>query len=545
MGQQKRTLGQEPWRRLTWGARLSGLGTRLTLAYMWVTAVLVLVLEILAVIGLLILLFSVILPFTYTLVVRQTAERYAFAASLQAKGSALDPQSTFQENQPGTLALPGTPAHGDFQIPYTAANAPKTHPFAFALVIAPDGHILASSYPQRYPLQASASLLLPHKASLIAEALEGIEGSGQDLAATGRSIYAAEPAWSRARHPLGAIYVQMEAPSVQDVFAISPDFFVLVGVSGLVMLLVLAPIGGLFGRLTMQGLVQRIRTLVTATSHVAGGKFTQQVRVGRRDELGQLEQSFNRMAHQLAESTRQQRLLTEQNARLAERARMSRDLHDSVKQQVFALATQIGTALALLDKQREETRPHLEMANELAYLVRQELTSLIQELRPSALVEKGLSQALRDEMVRWSRQSSIKVDFHLQDVPEPPLSIAEELLRVVQETLSNAARHSQATQVQLTLKQEQEQVMLTISDSGCGFDPATVSSQSLGLRSMKERMESIGGTLLLQSSSGQGTRIVACYPLIGDAKMQGEQERRDKGSKREGLDARDYHFPCG
>src|SRR5215469_9365665 len=84
MGQQKRTLAQEPWR-LTWGVRLSGLGTRLTLAYMWVTAVLVLVLEILAVIGLLILLFSVILPFTYTLVVRQTAERYAFAASLQAK----------------------------------------------------------------------------------------------------------------------------------------------------------------------------------------------------------------------------------------------------------------------------------------------------------------------------------------------------------------------------------------------------------------------------------------------------------------------------
>ena len=522
MGQQKRTSAQEPWRRFTWEARLSGLGTRLTLAYMWVTAVLVLVLEILAVIGLLILLFSVILPFTYTLVVRQTAERYAFAASLQAKDSALDPRSTFQENQPGTLALPGTPAHDDFQVPYTAANAPRTHPFAFALVIAPDGHILASSYPQRYPLQTPASLLLPHRTSLIAAALEGREGSGQDLAAAGKSIYAAEPIWSRARHPLGAVYVQMEAPSVQDIFAISPHFFVLVGVSGLVMLLILAPIGGLFGGLTMHGLVRRIRTLVTATSHVAGGKFTQQVRVGRRDELGQLEQSFNRMARQLAQSTRQQRLLTEQNARLAERARMSRDLHDSVKQQVFALATQIGAALALLDKQPEETRPHLEMANELAYLVRQELTSLIQELRPSALAEKGFSQALRDELLRWSRQSGIQVDLHLQDAPEPPFSLAEELLRVVQEALSNAARHSQATQVQLALKREQQQVMLTIADNGCGFDAATVSSQSLGLRSMKERMESIGGTLLLQSSSGQGTRIVACYPLAEDAKVQGE-----------------------
>jgi len=63
-------------------------------------------------------------------------------------------------------------------------------------------------------------------------------------------------------------------------------------------------------------------------------------------------------------------------------------------------------------------------------------------------------------------------------------------------------------------------VMFTITDNGCGFDPAAVSSQSMGLRSMKERMESIGGTLLLRSSSGQGTVIVACYPLAENAKMQ-------------------------
>jgi len=62
---------------------------------------------------------------------------------------------------------------------------------------------------------------------------------------------------------------------------------------------------------------------------------------------------------------------------------------------------------------------------------------------------------LRKELVRWSRQSGIPIDFYLQDMPEPPLSIAEELLRVVQEALSSAARHSQATQVQLTLEQEQ------------------------------------------------------------------------------------------
>src|SRR5581483_6425626 len=359
-----------------------------------------------------------------------------------------------------------------------AANASHTRLFAFALLVAPDGKILASSYPQQYPLQASVSTLLPNRASIIAQALKGAEGNGQDMVSN-RSVYAVEPVWSREQNPLGAIYVQLEVPSVQDVFAFSPPFFRLVGVSGLIMLLILAPIGGLFGWLTMRSPIRRIRTLATATSRFANGNYTQQVRVSRQDELGQLEQSFNRMAQQLAESTRQQRLLTEQNTRLAERARMSRDLHDSVKQQVFALATQIGTALALLDQQREEACKHLEIANELSYQVRQELTALIQELRPSILIEKGLSQVLRDELVRWGRQSGIKVDLQLQEVPQLPITVEENLLRVVQETLSNVARHSQATQVQLTLKREQEQIVLTISDDGCGFDPLVVSSQGL------------------------------------------------------------------
>ncbi|HZR42537.1 MAG TPA: HAMP domain-containing protein, partial [Ktedonobacteraceae bacterium] len=372
---QSKTSGQKALQRSTWRARLSGLGARMTLSYMWVTAVLVLILEVLAVIGLMVLLFSVVIPFTYTLAVRQTAERYAFAASLQASSSALDPQSTFRENQPGTLALPGTSSRDDFQVPYIAANASHTRLFAFALLVAPDGKILASSYPQQYPLQASVSTLLPNRASIIAQALKGAEGNGQDMVSN-RSVYAVEPVWSRERNPLGAIYVQLEVPSVQDVFAFSPPFFRLVGVSGLIMLLILAPIGGLFGWLTMRSPIRSIRTLATATSRFANGNYTQQVRVSRQDELGQLEQSFNRMAQQLAESTRQQRLLTEQNTRLAERARMSRDLHDSVKQQVFALAVQIELTRSLLEQDRGAACMHLDEADELSYQVQQELTAL-------------------------------------------------------------------------------------------------------------------------------------------------------------------------
>jgi two-component system, NarL family, sensor histidine kinase LiaS len=223
------------------------------------------------------------------------------------------------------------------------------------------------------------------------------------------------------------------------------------------------------------------------------------------------------MALQLAGSIQQQQILTEQNARLAERTRMSRDLHDSIKQQIFALATQIGAALTLFDHKHDETHAHLEIASELAYQVRQELTTLIQELRPPVEGEKEFVQALQDELDRWSRQSGIEVDIKLQGEPRLPGAIARELLRVVQEALSNVARHSQATRVQFSLKQEQEQIAIGIVDNGCGFDPTKISSQSVGLRSMQERLEEIGGTFQLQSRAGQGTQIMVGYARSSSA----------------------------
>lgn len=490
-----------------------GLQGQMTLSYVWVTAILVCVLEILAMIGLSLILFLLITPFVYTLEAKQVAQRYALVASLQAKTTGLDPRSTFQAGQPGTLILPGQAASPDaVSVPYSAAQMPDTRLLAVALLIAPDGSILASSYPRRYPLHVPASSLLS-KGSLISEALMGIEGSGQETTLTESSVYAVEPVWSRQMQPIGAVYVQItNLPSMRNVFTIGAPWLRLFFISGLVLLVVLAPISGLFGMLTMRGLIRRIHLLVKATSRFAMGDYTQHVCVGRQDEIGQLEQHFNRMASQLTESIQRQHVLTEQTARLAERTRMSRDLHDSIKQQVFALATQIGAALTLLDSKREETRTHLEVASELAYQVRQELTSLIQELRPASQIEKEFNQALRDELERWSRQNNIPIDSRLQDVPQLPTTIAKELLRVVQEALSNVARHSQATCVEISLEQEREQIVLVIADNGRGFDRMAVSSQSVGLQSMQERLEEIAGTFQIQSTVGQGTQIRVCYP---------------------------------
>jgi NarL family two-component system sensor histidine kinase LiaS len=493
----------------------------------WVTASLVFVLEILALIGLSLILFLIVTPFMYTLEAKQVAQHYVLIASLKAKTDALDPQSTFQEGQPGTLALPGQTTSPDTgAVPYITAQASGTQILAVALLIAPDGSILASSYPQRYPLHALASSLLVGKGSLIARALMGTEGSGQETTLAESSVYVVEPVWSQQMHPIGAIYVQfMNLPTVRNVFTAPTAWLGFFFIGGLVLLMVLTPISTLFGMLTMRGLVRRVRLLVNATARFADGNYAERVPAGRQDEIGQLERHFNRMALQLTESIRQQQILTAQNARLAERTRMSRDLHDSIKQQVFALAAQISAALALLDHKPEATHAHLAIASELAYQVRQELTALIQQMRPTHLEEQGFEQALRDELERWSRQNAIKVDIQLQDVPQLPAAIARELLRVVQEAFSNVARHSQAAHACLSVKQEQEQVVLTIADNGQGFDPTAVSSQSVGLQSMQERLEEIGGTFQLQSAVGQGTRIIVKYPYPPQATIsQHEQE---------------------
>lgn len=516
--------------------RMTGLQGRMTLSYVWVTAILVCVLEILAMIGLSLILFLLVTPFAYTLEAKQVAQHYALIASLQAKTAALDPQSTFQEGQPGTLTLPGQATSPDtVSVPYIAAQAPGTQILAVALLITPDSSILASSYPLHYPLYAPVSSLLSSKSPFIPRALMGIEGGGHDTTLTESSVYAVEPVWSRQMQPIGAVYVQItNLPSMRNIFTIVAPWLGLFFIGGLVLLVVLTPISGLFGMLTMRGLIRRIHLLVKATSLFAAGNYAQRVSIGHQDEIGQLEQHFNHMALQLTDSIQQQQILIEQNARLAERTRMSRDLHDSIKQQVFALATQIGAALTLFDHKREETRAHLEVASELAYQVRQELTALIQELRPSIQIEKGFNQALRDELERWTRQNDIPVDIQLQNVLQLPTTIAKELLRVVQEALSNVARHSQATRVRLSLEQEQEQIVLTIVDNGRGFDRMTVSSQSVGLLSMQERLEEIAGTFQLQSSVGQGTQIKVCYPYSRHtAPYAPERDTRSASSREE------------
>lgn len=291
-------------------------------------------------------------------------------------------------------------------------------------------------------------------------------------------------------------------------------WYILLGVD--IFLLIVVPLmGGVFGLISTRGLVYRIRRLAAITTQFANGDYQQRVQVSRRDEFGQLEEQFNRMAQQLVESITQQQALAGQNARLAERGRIARDLHDSIKQQVFAVSMQLGAALALLDQQREVARHHLEEAEMLAYHVQQELTTLIQELRPLALQGKGLKLALQDYVPAWSRQHGIAARLHMRNIEMLPEEVEEALWRVTQEALSNCARHSHASEVEVALSCEAGMVMLSISDNGQGFERvegAAGDACGVGLHSMQERMEALGGTITIQSKPAEGTRVSAECP---------------------------------
>lgn len=492
-------LTRRPW---------AGLQARMTLSYVGATVGVVILLEILV---LLLLLFTLSTQVSSTVlpeVARQVAQKYALLAADQGQGVALDPHATLQVGQPDTLALPGHTWELN-TAPYRTTLAAE--PVMFVVVITPDQQVLTSSYPARFASHTQIAQALPTHAQAISDAMRGIASDGKSVSAASQVTYAIEPIWNWQKHPIGVIYV--EIPSTlfvtNDIWSTALHVMM---ISGFVLVIGMMPVGALFGLLTTRGSVQRIRHLAEATSQFAAGNYAQRVRVSYGDEISQLEEDFNRMAVQLTENIAQRQELASQNARLAERGRISRELHDSIKQQVFAIGLQLGTALSLLERDPATATQHVRHADALAHQTQQELTTLIHELRPLALQTQDFIAALSDHVLAWGHEYAIATVVSLPATSTLPATVEDGLIRVAQEALTNVARHSQAQHVDVTLAQTGQQVTLTLVDDGRGFTPAAVAGTGVGLSSMRERMQALGGTLTIQSAPGQGTQIVAGWP---------------------------------
>ena len=295
--------------------------------------------------------------------------------------------------------------------------------------------------------------------------------------------------------------------------ALSAGFFLIAAVSLIAFTVAAVIVGALFGIFTARPLTQRIKHLALITAAWGHGDFSQPIHDTSHDEIGQLASHLNNVSQQLHSlfSTRQQ--LTA----LEERNRLARDLHDSVKQQAFAITMNLGTAQMLWEKNPQEARAKLQTAIELANQTQHELTSLIQTLRPAQLESQTLLPALRELLQTWEAQTKILTLYSLPEsvgaMHASPLSdqAQQAIFRVTQEALANIAKHSGATKVNFALAVSKDKMVLEIRDNGRGFD-AKVQHGGLGLRSMSERVEEAGGAFNIGSSK-EGSVVKVEIPL--------------------------------
>ncbi|MCX6068097.1 MAG: triple tyrosine motif-containing protein, partial [Chloroflexi bacterium] len=230
-----------------------------------------------------------------------------------------------------------------------------------------------------------------------------------------------------------------------------------------------------------------------------------------------IETQKRELERQVQERTREIKDLFEQTKELAiieERNRLARDLHDSAKQKAFAALAQIGTANGMININVNSAKEHLGEAENLVSDVIQELTFLIQEMYPLALKEKGLATSLREYAFEWENRTDIPVSVKIDGEHRLKLEIEQAVYRIVQESLANIARHSQARNVTLTAHFNVTHIELEIVDNGRGFVPGN-SSNGIGLRMICELAESVGGQVTIESEPGHGTRVVIDIPTDG------------------------------
>jgi signal transduction histidine kinase len=197
-----------------------------------------------------------------------------------------------------------------------------------------------------------------------------------------------------------------------------------------------------------------------------------------------------------------------------ERRRIARELHDGVGPTLASLNLRLRTARKRLERDGHPVADEIEELADLVQASIQDIRRLIYDLRPTALDELGLMPALREYMARYQEEQSLEVALSLPEGDgRLPAPLETALFRVVQEALANVAKHARARRVEIGLTSDGEGVTLRIADDGRGFDPkAPRSNTHLGLWSIRERVEQLGGQFEVESSPGRGTTLRIVIP---------------------------------
>lgn len=206
---------------------------------------------------------------------------------------------------------------------------------------------------------------------------------------------------------------------------------------------------------------------------------------------------------------------------LEERQRLAREIHDTLAQGFTSIIMHLETIEASLGSDPSAVRGHLDQARNAARESLADARRMVWALQPESLERASLAEALHRLAERWSEENHVQASAIVTGAEHSSLpEIEVTLLRVAQESLANIRKHARASNVTLTLSYMDDLVALDIHDDGAGFDLERASAQhdgdrldGFGLRSMRERVEALGGTLSIESAPREGTTVAVALPI--------------------------------
>ena len=203
------------------------------------------------------------------------------------------------------------------------------------------------------------------------------------------------------------------------------------------------------------------------------------------------------------------------SSREEERRRLRRDLHDGLGPVLAGLGFTAEAAVRALPASPERAARLLSTVREQASMAVTTVRQISRELRPAPLAELGLAAAIR-RLAEPAGEAGMQVDVCIPgDVPELPAAAEVAAYHIAAEAIANALRHSQASQLTVELRHAQAQLVLQVTDDGTGMTPGH--GEGVGLASMRQRAEELGGTWSVRSATGAGTAVAASFPLPEDA----------------------------
>jgi two-component system sensor histidine kinase DegS len=266
-------------------------------------------------------------------------------------------------------------------------------------------------------------------------------------------------------------------------------------------------------------MLARIRTGETITLETTNRRRDGTSFPVRMSATPEMEASLNRMIVTVEDITLEKQRQAEAEAIEAERRRIAHEIHDGLAQDLAALRFKATLWHDLVDKSPSQMHSELDGLVEILNGSIREVRRSIFALRPLALDELGFFPALRQFASNFGEQYQLQIKLRISG-PEArlPHSLELPLFRIIQESLNNIRKHAQANTVQIQMDLEQvDKINLTIQDDGAGFDITSLEQMfregHVGLKQMRERVQSINGLLSIQSEAGQGTRVEVALPL--------------------------------